>query len=239
MVGLFFLLGAGCLLLGPGERGVESWIVFLFFGSTALIGVVQAMERWEARVPGASRTPLQEGLKVSALAGFTGALFAFGLWWPDLSPVLRVLMTVVGGVGLGAAGWLVLNRLLGRAAPYRLVATREGIAECSREGALLYPWSAILGCGLGEMAGNSCVTLEVDEAQEWTILRSLDPGRLLARRRRAHASNRRWVGAALFAQGEHLEVGPGTFHRTVDAVLSGVEGAVEGLPAASDIDLAP
>ncbi len=80
------------------------------------------------------------------------------------------------------------------------MATREGIAECSREGAILYPWSTILGCDLGELGGNPCVTLEV---------------------------------------GEHLDVGPGTFHRTVDAVHSGVEGATEALPTAWEIDLAP
>jgi hypothetical protein len=205
-----------------------------------LLAVAQGLERWEARVPGVRVGPVHDALQTFALLGFTGALLAFGSLWPGLSIWLRIPFVAAGALGIAAAGHMGLRRLSGLGGPYSLVATREGLVERSRAGALLHPWETVLVCSLGELAGNACVRIEIDDSDPAAcqVLRTrpgLSPEKLVQMRQAAHASNRKWVGFALFALRDQVAGRPGALHRQVSAVLDGTPGAAEVLPPAAEV----
>jgi hypothetical protein len=194
----FVIAGLSVLVFRPraGDR-IELWIGVLFFGSGFAIAWVQGLERWRTLARG--RAPGLALIRFLALAGFTISLLLFGLMWPGISGLMRVLFTGAGV--LFAVGTIVIAlRGLGLGPRWRIDLAREGLLERTRRFAILTPWDQIAGASIGELQGNLALFVAlVDVGGIPPTPRVLwsrgDPDRLAKKRIRSLARSSAWFGA--------------------------------------------
>jgi hypothetical protein len=184
---------------------IEGFILVALVGS---FGLTCVMYRFERRKKEAPVGPLHPYLWRISLLLTCASAFALGMWSSDLDAVERWGLILIGGTFALLLGASIVRMMLGFDALwlYKVVLTREGIAERTRNGTLLIPWSHVLESKRGTFrhrwvpARHECIFLALNTSESstwrvlWTRSRSA-PRRHLRQRLRVMAWNERETDA--------------------------------------------